>query len=618
MARGQSTRFKEIGHREQPMRFAPMQRFGPSRPGKGWNQMSSHSLDRQLMMRFLARYRGTMWIVVIASVLVNLLVFAGSIYMLLVYDSVLPSRSLPTLMGLFAMLALVYLMQAGLEAIRGEALLTLANAVHRDLFEAVHHAAVSRSIRSQREIEGQQLTRDLDQVHGFLAGSGPIAIIDLPWVILFLIVLTALHWALGLTALVGTLILAGLTWWTSARSATGTRELVELTGRRMAANQAELRFAEAARAMGMHERLLQRSKRWDEAFLATQSYLSRTVSRFGGAGRLFRLFLQSAMLTVGALLVIDGKASGGVILGASILAGRALAPVDMALGSARSLSAARAGWTRIVSAIADDRRVAVTAIDLPQPSHEVVLRDVWVVPPGAQRPVIAGVNLDLKPGQALAVIGPSAAGKSTLAKALLGIWPVSRGDVRIDGATHDQWDAEVLGASFGYLPQAIELIEGTIGENISRFDPAAASSAIIAAAEAAGMHETILRLPSGYDTVVNPGGGELSAGQRQRLGLARALYGEPFVVVLDEPNSNLDAAGDAALAQAILSVRNRGGIAVMVTHRPATLGPITHVAIVSAGRLIDYGERDAVMRRVHEGPAIANPAPDPQLAAVRP
>ena len=290
MARGQSTRFKEIGHREQPMRFAPMQRFGPSRPGKGWNQMSSHSLDRQLMMRFLARYRGTMWIVVIASVLVNLLVFAGSIYMLLVYDSVLPSRSLPTLMGLFAMLALVYLMQAGLEAIRGEALLTLANAVHRDLFEAVHHAAVSRSMRSQRENDGQQLTRDLDQVHGFLAGSGPVAVIDLPWVIVFLIVLAALHWALGLTALIGTLILAGLTWWTSARSATGNRELVELTGRRMAANQAELRFAEAARAMGMHERLLQRSKRWDEAFRATQSYLSRTVSRFGGAGRMFRLF----------------------------------------------------------------------------------------------------------------------------------------------------------------------------------------------------------------------------------------------------------------------------------------------------------------------------------------
>lgn len=553
----------------------------------------------------------------IASVLVNLLVFAGSVYMLLVYDSVLPSRSLPTLIGLFAMLALVYLMQAGLEAIRGEALLTLANTVHRDLFDAVHYAAVSRSLRSQRESEGQQLTRDLDQVHGFLAGSGPVAIIDLPWVILFLLVLAALHWALGLTALIGTFILAGLTWWTSARSATGTRELVELTGRRMAANQAELRFAEAARAMGMHERLLQRSKRWDEAFLATQTYLSRTVSRFGGAGRLFRLFLQSAMLTVGALLVIDGKASGGVILGASILAGRALAPVDLALGNARSLSAARAGWSRIVASVADGRRPAASAIDLPPPSHEIALRDVWVVPPGAQRPVIAGVNLDLKPGQALAVIGPSAAGKSTLAKALLGIWPVSRGEVRIDGATHDQWDAETLGASFGYLPQAIELLDGTIGENIARFDPAASSTAIIAAAEAAGMHETILRLPGGYDTVINPAGGELSAGQRQRLGLARALYGDPFVVVLDEPNSNLDAAGDAALAQAIVGIRNRGGIAVMVTHRPATLGPITHVAVVSAGRLIDFGERDAVMRRTRESTAGGNPAPDPQIAAVQ-
>jgi ATP-binding cassette subfamily C protein len=210
---------------------------------------------------------------------------------------------------------------------------------------------------------------------------------------------------------------------------------------------------------------------------------------------------------------------------------------------------------------------------------------------------LTGVSFKLERGQALAIIGPSAAGKSTLAKALLGVWPPARGEIRLDGATHDQWDREVLGQSYGYVPQTIELLEGTIGDNISRFDPAASSEAIILAARGAGMHETILSFPQGYDTLLNPGGGELSAGQRQRIALARALYGEPFMVILDEPNSNLDAAGDTALAQAISQVRERGGIVVMVTHRPATLGPLSHVAILNAGKLVDFGERDAVLQR---------------------
>jgi len=516
---------------------------------------------------------------------------------MLVYDSVLPSRSIPTLAGLFVMLAIIYLIQAGLEAVRSDALLALADGVHADLFDAVHHSATTRTLQSQREGEGMQLTRDLDQVHGFLGGPGPLAIIDLPWVIVFLIVLGALHWALGLTALLGTFVMAGLAWWTNRRSQSVSRELVELTGRRIAANQTELRFAEAALAMGMQERLLARSRRVDEYSRSLQGSLSRTVARFGGAGRLFRLFLQSTMLTVGALLVVGGSASGGIILAASILSGRALAPVDQAIANARNLAAARAGWHRIVEALRVHPRTPAKSVELQAPSHRVAVRDLWVVPPGAQTPALAGVSFTLEPGQALAIIGPSAAGKSTLARSLLGIWPAARGEIRLDGATHDQWDRQQLGASLGYLPQSIELLEGTIGENIARFDPQASSQAIIAAASTAGMHEAILAMPQGYETMVNPGGGELSAGQRQRIALARALYGDPFLVVLDEPNSNLDADGDAALGEAILRVRRRGGIVVMVTHRPATLGPVSHVAVLSAGRLIDYGERDEVLKR---------------------
>jgi ATP-binding cassette subfamily C protein len=465
-------------------------------------------VTKELIRTFFARYRRHVSVVVIASVIVNLLVFAGSVYMLLIYDSVLPSRSEPTLFGLFTMLVIVYLMQGALELIRSEAMLSVANGVHQDLLEPVHHAATKRALQTQRESNGLQLVRDLDQVHGYLASPGPVALIDLPWVIFFLIVLTALHWSLGLTALLGTLVLVGIAWTTARRSAEGTKELAELTSQRLMANQAELRFAEAALAMGMQQRLLDRAKAWDEKYLTNQSYLSRTVSRLGGAGRLFRLFLQSAMLTVGALLVIDGKASGGIILAASILAGRALAPVDQALGSARNLSAAREGWRRIAEALTAHPMQADKTVALLPPANQVLVNDLWVVPPGAQAPVLTGASFKLEKGQALAIIGPSAAGKSTLAKALLGVWPPARGEIRLDGATHFQWDREVLGQSFGYVPQTIELLEGTVGENICRFDPAALSQAVIAAARGAGMHETILGLAQGYDTQLRPASGK--------------------------------------------------------------------------------------------------------------
>jgi ATP-binding cassette subfamily C protein len=272
----------------------------------------------------------------------------------------------------------------------------------------------------------------------------------------------------------------------------------------------------------------------------------------------------------------------------------------MALANARSYSAARAGWKRIVEAIVSHPRPEQRSVALNSPSSDIAVNDVWVVPPGSQTPAVAGVSFKLEKGQALAIIGPSAAGKSSLARALLGVWPTARGEIRIDGATHAQWDRETLGYSFGYVPQAIELLEGTIGENISRFDPDADSQAIIEAAREAGMHETILNFPGGYDTPLSPGGNELSAGQRQRIALARALYGKPHIVILDEPNSNLDAAGDAALAQAIERVRERGGIVVMVTHRPATLGPVSHVAILANGKLVDFGDRDSVLQRQNQ------------------
>ena len=563
-------------------------------------------MEKLYLSRFVQRYRGALITIAGASVLFNLLVFAGSLYMMLVYDTVLPSRSIPSLLGLFGLLALAYVFQFVFDTVRSEALLALANNVHADLAPAANHAAVTAPRQAgASEGDGLQVLRDVDQVHAYLSSSGPTALFDLPWVIVFLVILFALHWWLGLAALAGVIVLAGIAVWTARASEAGTQDLARLGNLRSAARLAQLRFAETAQAMGMEERLRARTSAWESGYLAAQTALGRVAAQLGGAGRGFRLFLQSLLLTVGALLVMDDKASGGIILASSVLAGRALAPVDQAIANWRGMAGARAAWGRIVAAIVQFPPPEPHAVLLPEPSGAILLRDVWIAPPGSNRAVVAGVSLSLQPGQALALIGPSAAGKTSLAKALLGVWPVSRGEIRLDGATHDQWNPTELGRHLGYVPQNVELIEGTLAENIARFDPTAGSEQVIAAAKAAGLHEMILAMPEGYDTRLSGGGNELSAGQRQRLGLARALYGDPHLLVLDEANSNLDAAGDAALEAAILGVRDRGGVVVLITHRPATLGPVTHVAVLNGGRLTDFGERDAVLHRTAPSSEVA-------------
>lgn len=556
----------------------------------------------------LVRHRAAFRNVLVASVLLNLIVFAGSIYMMLVYDSVLPSHSIPTLVSLFILLAILYGIQAVVDQVRARAMLAFGNAIYDRLVPRVRRATVARSI-SGGPGSGDRIQplRDLDQVYNFFVGPGPMAFVDLPWVVVFLLVLFALHWALGVTALIGVAILIGIAVLTHRRTLDGTRELGSLTSARMGASQEAIKTAESAVAMGMLDRLTHRAHALDKDFLASQSRLTISVARLGGAGRIFRIFLQSLILTIGALLVIAGEASGGVILASSVLSGRALAPVDQALANWRGYNAASAGWDRLQELLAAEVRPAPPQVALPPPQQVLTVKDLYVAPPGAQHFALTGASFTLPAGAALAIIGPSAAGKSTLARALAGIWQPARGEIRLDGARYDQWDQELLGKHFGYVSQSVEMFDGTIGENIARFDPEATSDAIIAAARAAGMHETILGLADGYDTPISDRGGELSAGQRQRLGLARALFGDPFLIVLDEPNSNLDAAGDAALAHAIAGARSRGAIVVLVTHRTATLGPISHVLMLNQGRVEAFGERDAVLKKVLADPAQARP-----------
>ncbi|WP_298199288.1 type I secretion system permease/ATPase [Novosphingobium sp.] len=575
-------------------------------------------VERLSIREVWSRYRRYGLVVIIASVLLNLIAFAGSLYMMLVYDSVLPSSNIGTLAGLFGILLVLYAFQGLFEGIRSDAVLAIANGLHDDLYEPVHYATSRVAIGGGgKGNDGMQLVRDLDQIHAFLTSPGPIAFIDLPWVVLFMTVLAALHWALGLTALLGTVILLGLAAHMARRTTQGSADLSAIMSGRAAATLQEIRFAETAQAMGMRSRLTARSTGFESRYIAAQAYLSRTTLRLGSTGRIFRMLLQSAMLTVGALLVIKGSASGGVIIASSILSGRALAPVDIAIANWRAFVGARAGWTRILQAMERFSRPAPRQVNLGAPGGNIVVQDLWLVPPGGTAAVVSDVSFELVPGQVLAVVGPSAAGKTSLAKALAGIWPPARGEIRVGGATYGQWDPDVFGRSIGYLPQAVDLLEGTVGENISRFDPDARSEDIIAAASAAGLHELILKLSNGYDTMVGPASGELSAGQRQRIGLARALFGNPFLLVLDEPNSNLDADGDMALSAAITAVKSRGGIAVMITHRPATLGPATHVAVMADGRLARFGQRDEVLRALAAGPVRRNRDGAADMVAVR-
>lgn len=557
------------------------------------------------LARAISRYRAAFWTVVALSAVLNVLLLAGSIYMMLIYDSVLPSASLPSLFGLLAMLLVAYVFQAVFDMARGRILAGVGAALERALGGRVQRSISDLGLYGGR-VDGDGLTamRDLDNIRGFLATGGPAALIDLPWIVFFMAVLFLLHVWLGVAGVIGAAILIALTVFNDRATRNGTRDLGGLAANRSGMAESNLRHVELFASMGMRERLRLRWEGLNRQYLEAQDQLGQTVSRTGSISRILRLLLQSVMLTVGAVLVIDGEASGGVIFASSILFGRALAPVDTAIANWRSFAAAREGWARLnrlFEAIpeGDDAQVL-----LPLPKRDLAVEHLHLSPPGTQRVTLTNADFRLSGGDCLAVIGPSGAGKTSLARALIGVWRPLRGQVRFDGAAIDQYDPERFGEAIGYLPQTVELIDGTVAENISRFAPEADSAAIIAAAQAAGVHELIVRLPEGYDTSVGRDGAALSAGQRQRVGLARALYGEPFLVVLDEPNSNLDQDGELALEQAINGIKGRGGIAVLITHRPSLLARATHVLFVRDGRVERFGPRDEVLDSV-----LAKPQP---------
>jgi ATP-binding cassette subfamily C protein len=540
------------------------------------------------------------------SCMINLLYLTGSIFMLEVYDRVLPSRSVPTLVGLAILAGALYIAQGVLDLIRVRILGRIGTSLDEALNARVFDTIVRLPLMVGGRNEGLQPLRDLDNLRSFLSGMGPGAFFDLPWLPFYLAICFAFHVMIGVTALVGAIILVSLTVLTEYMSRAPAREAMSQAARRNDLAATSRRNAEVLVAMGMAGRL---TRRWSEA---NQNYLSgnqRASDVAGGLGamaKVLRMTLQSAVLAVGAYLVIHQEATAGIIIAGSILSARALAPVDLAIAHWKGFVAARQSWHRLNRLLESlPARTAQTLLQ--NPSSRLSVEGVSIVPPGDQRVIVHDVTFALQAGNGLGVIGPSGSGKSSLVRALVGVWQPLRGKVRLDGAALDQWSPDVLGRHVGYLPQDVELFAGSVAQNISRFDPDAAADAIIAAAKEAGVHEMIIKMRDGYDTQIGEQGAALSAGQAQRLALARALYGDPFLIVLDEPNSNLDTEGDEALTRAVRAARERGAIVVIVAHRPVGIEGLDQLLVLKDGRMQAFGPKETVLGQVLQ--RVAPPTP---------
>nr|QIO98929.1 type I secretion system permease/ATPase [Bradyrhizobium symbiodeficiens] len=556
---------------------------------------------RSEVLTFVVSCRRIFWALAIFSGLSNLLMLNGSFFMLQVYDRVLPGRSIPTLVALLALVTMLYVLQGGLDLVRSRISLRIGRYLDERLGLRVFDALVRLPLKTRGDGDGLQPLRDLDQVRSFLSSSGPAALFDLPWIPIYLGICFLFHFWIGIAALLGGIILVGLTALTEIQSRGPAKASSRHAVLRSALAAEGRRNAEVLQAMGMRRQAAERWQDVNQKYLAAHERSSDIGSGLGGISKTFRSLLQSLILAVGAYLVINQESTAGIIIASSILTARGLAPVEIAIANWKGFVAARQAGRRL-----DDLLKLLPReeepLALPPPTGALVVEQLHVAAPGSQKPLLSDVSFALRGGQALGIIGPSGAGKSTLARALVGVWPHARGKIKLDNAALEHWSSQSLGKHIGYLPQDVELFDGSIAVNIARFDVKATPAAVLGAANAAGAHDLILSLPDAYSTRVGEGGMALSAGQRQRIGLARAFYGNPFLVVLDEPTSNLDSEGEEALTEAILGVRRRGGIVIIVAHRPKALEGVDHVLVVGEGRLQSFGPKEEVLRKVLRTP----------------
>lgn len=560
-------------------------------------QAQQRTSSQPLAAAVVAPLRRAIFGIAIISGIINVLALTAPLFMLQVYDRVLSSRSVSTLVGLAILAAALYAFQSMLDVTRSRVLLRIGEYFDHKLSGRVHEAVVRLPLETRMQGDGLQPLRDLDNVRGFLSSQGPTALFDLPWMPFYLVICFLFHFWIGMTALVGAILLVALTALTNALSSGPVRETIAHGMTRNALMEAGRRNAEVVRALGLENRIAARWQQANAKYLAANRKAGDVASSLGGISKALRMMLQSTILGVGAWLVIEQEASGGVMIASSIMMGRALAPVDLAIASWKPFLMARQSWSRLQDLLGRMPNEG-EVMALPRPQQNVRAENITIVPPGEKKPTVFSIDFTLSAGSALGIIGPSGSGKSTLARVLVGAWAPVGGKMRIDGATFDQWDREALGRHIGYLSQGVELFDGTIAENIARFEPGADPEAIVAAAKVAGAHELIVRFEKGYETRIGEAGSALSAGQRQRIGLARALYGDPFLVVLDEPNANLDAEGEAAVVKAVASVRERKGVVVVIAHRPSAIGAVDYLLMMDGGRQRAFAPRDEILSKV--------------------
>lgn len=547
------------------------------------------------------------------SLLVNFLMLVPAIYMLQLYDRVIPGSSESTLVMLTLIVMLLFVTLGALEWVRSQILVRVSTRLETLLDQRLYDVAFKQSLYSGGQKASSQPLDDLTSLRQFLTGSGLFAFFDAPWMPIYIVVMFMFHPWMGLMG-VGTAIVLVVIALINEKITSGKLAQANfLAVRNRAQVNKNLLNAEVIESMGMLADMRARWRKDNNQVLALQSVASSQAGLLTSLSKTIRIAAQSLVLGLGAYLAINRQISPGSVIAGSILLGRALAPIDQMIGSWKGFVGARNQYDRInelLKTIPADRE----KMSLPAPKGTLAIENAVVTPPGAKAPVIKGVNFNVEVGDAIGIIGSSGAGKSTLARALLGIWPTVGGKIRLDGADVFAWDRGELGPFIGYLPQDVELFEGTISENIARFGDVD-SDKVVAASQAADVHDLILRLPNGYDTVIGAGGGTLSGGQRQRIGLARALYGDPVLVVLDEPNSNLDEVGEAALARALTELKRKGITTITITHRASTLRAIGKLLVLKDGQVALFGPRDEVLKAIKQSMAAAQ-APAMPMAPV--